>query len=219
LPVSAEVNGRRRYDAQGRRRRAEEKRTQMLDAARELFLAGGYHATTMEAIADRVGVSVESIYAAFGNKMRLFARAVDVAIVGDQLAIPLLQRDWVGEVRAEPSARTRLWMLTGVTTSVLSRVGPLHAIVRSLVDTDAELGAYKRRQDELRYKFQLEFVRLLEDSLRPGLNLEAARDIYWTVASPEVHHLLTVDRGWPNERYRDWLMSVLEPALLAQRGL
>jgi len=212
--MGAEVKARRRYDSEGRRRRADERRGAIIEAARELFLDRGYRATTVEAIAERAGVALETVYAGFGNKSKLVARVIDIAIAGDERELPLLERAWVAEVRAEADPRKRLRRLTAVTTAVLSRVGPLHALVRSAMHGDADLMSLKLRHDEMRYLGQLEFVRLLQDALRPGMTLEAARDIYWTVASPEVHHLLTVDRQWSSRRYQDWLTSVLEPALL-----
>jgi hypothetical protein len=49
----------RRYDAHGRRARADEARRRVLDAARRLFLDRGYAATTVAAVAADAGVSVE----------------------------------------------------------------------------------------------------------------------------------------------------------------
>ncbi|GAC1509064.1 MAG: hypothetical protein NVS1B3_10750 [Candidatus Dormibacteraceae bacterium] len=205
---------RRTYSSEGRRKRAEAKRLEILEIARDLFLQHGYRATTMEAIAQKAEVAAETVYAAFGNKSKLFTRVIDIAVVGDAREVPLLQREWVGQIKAEPDPRVRLLRLTELSASVLARVGPLHSLVRAVMEGDPEVAAIKLRQDELRYQGQLEFVRLLDGSLRPGLTLETARDIYWTVASPEVHHLLTIDRKWTRKRYQEWLMSVLEPALL-----
>lgn len=39
------------------------------------------------------GVAVETVYAGFGSKRDLLLAAVDVAVVGDDLKIPLAQRD------------------------------------------------------------------------------------------------------------------------------
>ncbi len=217
--MSAEVKARRRYNSEGRRRRADEKRREILVAARELFLERGYRATTMEGIAQRAATALETVYAGFGNKSKLFARVLDVAIVGDERDLALMERGWVAEVQAEPDPRARLRRIIAVTGEVLSRVGPLHALAVVAMDGDADLASLKQRQDELRYRTQLEFMRFLQDGLRQDLTLEAARDIYWAVASPEVQQLLTVDRQWSRTRYQEWLMSVLEPALLGPSEL
>ena len=50
------VNTRRRYDSSGHRKRARQTRDLITDAARQLFLADGYAATTVAAIAAAAGV-------------------------------------------------------------------------------------------------------------------------------------------------------------------
>jgi len=49
----------------------------ILAAATELFLSEGYLRTSMEAIADRAGVSKATLYTHFGNKAGLFEAIVD----------------------------------------------------------------------------------------------------------------------------------------------
>ena len=48
----------------------------MLDAACAVFAAQGFANTTMEAIASRAGTTKPTLYARFGAKDQLFARAV-----------------------------------------------------------------------------------------------------------------------------------------------
>ncbi len=66
-------------------------RRRIVDAATELFVAEGYGATTLEQIAARAGVAVQTVYFHFGNKRTVLKEAVDVAAVGvdqeDLLAI------------------------------------------------------------------------------------------------------------------------------------
>jgi len=50
--------------------------------------------------------------------------------------------------------------------------------------------------------------------LRDGMSEEDAATIAWAVASPEVHGLLRVGRGWTQERYREWLAATLTRTLL-----
>lgn len=48
-----------------------------LDAALAPFWKHGYEGTSMNALADAMGISMPSLYAAFGNKAALFAKVVD----------------------------------------------------------------------------------------------------------------------------------------------
>jgi hypothetical protein len=50
--------------------------------------------------------------------------------------------------------------------------------------------------------------------LRAGLTAEQAADSFSALASPELHHLLTVKRGWSQRRYARWLEQTVKAALL-----
>ena len=50
---------------------AEANRRKMIDAARECFVERGYAGTTIKAVAQRCGLSQESLYKTFGGKARL----------------------------------------------------------------------------------------------------------------------------------------------------
>src|SRR5687768_9797810 len=102
------VKSRRSYDATGRQEQARQTRRAVLESARRLFLDGGYTATTMAAIAAEAGVSVETVYKAFRTKPALLKAVLDVAIAGDDEPVPMLQRDLVRRIGAEPDARRKL---------------------------------------------------------------------------------------------------------------
>ena len=55
-----------------RRKRQAEKRTALLEAATVVFLAEGYAGTSMQAVADRAGVSKMTLYRHFKDKEELF---------------------------------------------------------------------------------------------------------------------------------------------------
>lgn len=57
------------------------KRAAILTAAKDLFVAHGYEATSMEAVADAAGVSKLTLYSHFGDKQGLFRESV--RLVGD----------------------------------------------------------------------------------------------------------------------------------------
>ncbi len=50
----------------------ERRRPEVLDAALELFLVGGYDGTSMQAVADKAGVTKPVVYACFDSKDELF---------------------------------------------------------------------------------------------------------------------------------------------------
>src|SRR3954464_14830702 len=55
------------------------RRTQLLGAAREVFVAQGYHAAGMDEIAERSGVSKPVLYQHFTGKLELYLALLDEA--------------------------------------------------------------------------------------------------------------------------------------------
>ena len=55
----------------------EERRATLLDAARDAFVVHGYHAASMEEIADRAGVSKPVLYQHFESKLELYLALLD----------------------------------------------------------------------------------------------------------------------------------------------
>lgn len=56
-----------------------ERRAQLLEAARSVFVDNGYHAAAMDQIADRAGVSKPILYKHFGSKLDLYLALLDYA--------------------------------------------------------------------------------------------------------------------------------------------
>ncbi len=67
-----------------RAEQSERNRALVLDAARRVFLARGYHAATVEEIADEAGFSRGVVYSRFGTKADLLLALLDRRI--DELA-------------------------------------------------------------------------------------------------------------------------------------
>jgi hypothetical protein len=82
----------------------------------------------------------------------------------------------------------------------------------------AQLYADIRRQ---RHTGQSRIVAALEaiGALDPSLDTGEAADMVYATMSPEVHRILTVERGWPADRYERWvarsLRALLRPDLIA----
>ena len=69
--------------ARPRAGRSPERRAQILDAAERAFAASGFHAASMDAIADAVGVGKPVLYRHFGSKEGLYGASLERA--GQQL--------------------------------------------------------------------------------------------------------------------------------------
>ena len=128
----------RRYDASRRQDQAHQNRAAVLAAARELFLADGYPATTMAAVARAAGVSSQLVYKTFGNKPGLVKALFDVAIAGDDEPVRMLDRESLARVRAEPDPHVKLRLYadfvagtSAVRPAALPAAGPDHLFTQS----------------------------------------------------------------------------------------
>src|ERR1700722_12365070 len=97
----------RSYDNSRRTEAARQTRGSRVDAARDLSTESGYPATTLAAIASRAGVSVQTVYFQFGNKLAVLKDVVNQAVAGDDEALPLRDRDWGRPILEEPDPRTK----------------------------------------------------------------------------------------------------------------
>jgi TetR/AcrR family transcriptional repressor of mexJK operon len=64
------------------RPKSEQKGEAILHAAGELFLSAGYQGTSMDAVAQRAGVSKQTVYSHFANKEELFKACIRGKVTG-----------------------------------------------------------------------------------------------------------------------------------------
>ena len=215
--MSPPVKPRRRYDSSRRQEQARHNRWAVLQAARQLFLERGFAATTMPAIASTAGVSVQTVYKAFGNKPRLAKAVFDVAMAGDDEPVPMLQRASLGRVRDERDPRQRFRLYGEFLAEVAPRHVPVQLVIRDAASSDPEAQAVWAELQAERLNGMMLFARALHDdgNLRPGISISEARDVLWTYNSAELYQLLAIERGWSPKRYGRWIADALIAALVA----
>jgi AcrR family transcriptional regulator len=209
----------RAYDSSRRRERARETRRQILAAARALFLADGYKATTMTAIAAAAGVSVETLYGTWGSKAGLVRALLREGLRGDEDAPPLEQSEAIKAVIAEPDPRRQLELYGSLLGEIQPKIAPIVRLLREGASSDGQLAEAYGQHKRDRLEAMQRFASLLQShgALRRGLTTEQARDILWTLNSSDVYELLVNERGWSAQRYGRWIAEALAAALLAPR--
>ncbi len=210
-----DVKSTRRYDASRRRSRALRTRTAVLQAAERLFLSDGYAATTIAAVATAAGVSVETIYKAFGGKPGLVRAIRDRALKGEG-PVPAEQRsDELQARESDPRELIRGW--GALTAEVAPRVAPILLLVRSAATVDPGLAGLRHELDADRLVRMTHNARTLAEAghLRAGVKLEDAADVLWTCSSPDLYELLVLMRGWPLDRYARFVADAMIAGLLA----
>lgn len=211
------VNEGRTYHSPLRAAQARQTRRAVVASARELFLAQGYAATTIAAVARHAGVSPDTIYGTLGSKIGLLKAVLDVTIGGDDEDVAVLDRAGPQALRAEPDQRRQIALFATGVTGQLERLRPMDDILRGAAAVDpaaAELRAdlqLRQRREAMRA-----FVGWIaaNGAFRDGLSEDEGAAIVWTLASPEVHAMLRDVWGWPADRYADWLRDTLTASLL-----
>jgi AcrR family transcriptional regulator len=200
-------------DGQARTRLA---RAAVAGAARTLFLERGYAGTTIEAISDLSDVPSATVYRLFSSKLGILKALLGVSIAGDDKAVPLQDRPHVRALLADPDPRNQLSGFAGITRGIMSRTEPVHRILVSAAGSDPDAAALLAEQTRHRQQGQAQIARSLAraGALRPKLRERDAADIIHALMSPEVYRLLVGDRGWPPERYEQWLKEILIDQLL-----
>lgn len=209
----------RRYDNTARHAQSRETRQRIIDAARDLIVAGGYRATTIADVARTAGVHVDTVYELAGRKPILLRELIERAISGTDGAVLAGDRDYVKAIRAEPDPAIKLTIYASAVRHIQPRLAPLLLALRDASATESEAKQIWREISDRRARN----MRMLADDLeaasglRPGLSIDEAADVIWATNSSELYVLLTVERGWSLDRYERWLADTWHRLLLCER--
>jgi len=206
----------RSYDASGRREQAQARRRAVVVAARALFERDGFRPTTIAAVAERAGVSAESIYKGFGTKAALAKAVFDLVVAGDDEPVPVWRRSEADAIRVEPDVRRKIVMYTRGLAARQQRSAKVQILIRDGAHTDESLAALWQQLLAERLTGMTMLGRHLIESgqLREGIELDEVRDVLWTYTAVELYELLVVERGWPLDRYADWIGRAVTAALV-----
>ncbi|GAA3012834.1 helix-turn-helix domain-containing protein [Streptosporangium longisporum] len=207
--MSAEPD-RRRYESLRRATQARETRAEIARAAHRLFVSQGWAATTVREVAQEAGVSVPTVYAAYGNKAGLTRALADAADLSADVPRMLEELETFAK-----DPRRQLAAMAAYDRRLFERAGDVIALVREAARTEPELAtAYhdgRRRGDETRV---LVFSSWPEGVLRRGLDVRSAVDVYAALCTVDVYVTLTVERGWSPDRVERWWSEALARELL-----
>lgn len=195
---------------------ARETRHRVIGAAHELFLEQGFPATTIRQVAERAGVSAETVYKGFRGKAGLLKAAYDVAMAGDDEPTPIAQRPEARAVQAATTPAGASAAYADLAETLVGRAGPLTRVVLAGRGASAEVAEFAETIDAERLAGAGAVVGhwAANGWLRPGMSTERARDVTWMLTSPAVY-VMSVDRGWTTREYRDWLADALASLVLA----
>jgi len=214
--LTSKTQTRRVYNSSRRKEQALQTRHQIVEAARDLFIERGYAGATIDAIAQKAGVAPETVYAVFGSKRAILSRLFEVSLVGDDLPIPLLERRGPQAAMSETDQHRQIELFADDIYNIISRVAPLFEIMHAAAKTEPEIAEMLENILNARVQGMMAFVRALMKNgpLRSGVTPERAAETVWTLTSAEVFTLLKTNRGWSEEKHKQWLVDSLTRLLL-----
>jgi AcrR family transcriptional regulator len=186
-------------------------RDRLLQAAGEQFPAHGYTGTTVTRLAAAAGVSVQTLYLAWGSKRALLRGYMENALSGGDGSPEDAARRFAGL-----PPRERLAELATLVTQVAERAATGWSLYRDAAAVDPEIAADWNELQLLRHRL---ISRVLGDipasALTDGLTIKTAIDTAWTIASPESYDLLVHRLGYQLNEFHDWMKQNLTTAILA----
>jgi AcrR family transcriptional regulator len=204
----------RRYDSSGRLAQALRNRAAILDAAQRQFFERGYAAATVASIAQEAGVSVETVYKAFGGKAELVGAIYERGLVGRREASVYERSDAMREDETNPRKIIRYW--AGLIAELGPDVSPIRLLMRSAADSDPHVAKVLEKSDDERIERMRHNSRFLarRGYLRAGVTAAEAADVLWVCTSAELYELLVQRRGWSLRRFERFVGDLLVSALL-----
>ena len=204
---------RRRYDNSRRQADAEARQRRIVEAATTLFMNQGFAGTSIDQIAAAADVSSQSVYGTFGSKAAVLSRAIDVAVVGDYTAVPLADRL---PLLTDPSREQRRAYFATVAHFVRAlheRVAPLMRVLEQSVATGQGLAELRQRIFRDMRAVAPVWIKHLGSALNPGVTIDEAADVMFTLQSPYVYSTL-IELGWTPDQYERWLADAVPRLLL-----
>jgi AcrR family transcriptional regulator len=201
----------RRYNSARRQEQARQNQERMIDAAARLFAERGYAATSLTEVAAEAGIAVQTLYAAFGTKANLLKHAIDAALAGDHLPVPMMERDFARQMIAEPDPRKVLAIYAAHVREVAERAGGLLLAAWTASASDPAASELITELDAQRMRgmtaaaSDIAAKAIQAGCLADGITEDDIRDALWAFNSPQLYGLLLHDRGWSPDHFQAWL--------------
>jgi AcrR family transcriptional regulator len=208
----------RQYNSTRRREQADQTRQAILRAAYDLFVANGYGRTTVTDIAQRAGVAVETVYAAFGNKATVLRRAWFLTFRGDEADVPLYDRAEMQAILAEADLPTRIRKYAAFVTATNRRIAPLYAALQGAAASEPAAADMLDEYRERRLDVATKYARAAAATGRLAVAEAECRDVLFATMDGALWHRLVGERGWTDKRYANWLADLWLSQLITARA-
>jgi AcrR family transcriptional regulator len=206
----------RAYHSPRREQAARETRLAVLAAARQQFVEHGYAGTSLAAIAHSADVSLATVKLVAGTKAQLLVAAVQGIMRRQEPSLPLVEQPWWREMLAQRDPVRLLREFASIVCGGLEGQAELFEVVWQAAASEPELAELEERASLGRWSDVRQVAQALSQlgALRGHLDVDAAADIIWALASPQMFRPLVRRRGWSAQRWQEWLVESLAVQLL-----
>jgi hypothetical protein len=134
---------------------------------------------------------------------------------GDDQPIAFADRPAVRAARAETDPAAMLNAFARIAREFMERSSAIQHVLATAAQVDAEAAGLLAEIRRQRHTGQSRIVTALQarDALDPGLDTSQAADMVYALLSPDVHRILTIERGWDADRYERWIARSLSSLL------
>lgn len=181
-------------------------------AARDLFLERGYTATTIDAISERAGVSISTVYSIYKSK-RGILRAIR-----EDWHLQSGQREIYERAIAEQQPEKQLQLAAHATRRQWETSLAMITIYTGAATADPEAAEELEVALAGRRKNLAAFIRTIAPGLRPDIDIDRATAIYLALTRSELFQELVEIAGWSPDDYEMWLAKTLIWQLLAHHA-
>jgi AcrR family transcriptional regulator len=199
----------RPYRSRVRAEQSAQTRQRIAAAAQELFLQDGFAGTTVARIAERAGVAVPTVYAAFGSKgaiVRALLAQMEHSVDGAA---------WQERIAGEPDPHLKLAAFAQWTTVLLSSS---KAVIRAAqgASGDPAINELRAEGDRVRRESLRAVIASLAQAgaLVAGLSEDRALDRAWMLTGVELYLGATEGCNWSDQEYQRWLTALLQDQLV-----
>ena len=182
-----------------------------------MFTTRGFHGATVEAIANQAGVSPQTVYFTFNNKVKLISAVIDAAVMGPEETTPQEQDWWQAMLdEADPTRSLRVFIRGA--GPAFARASSISDVLAAAARTDYEVMEIFKYHEALRREGFAQVLDALaaKGPLRQDQPRDRLLDAFLVVYGDATYYQLTTHMGWSHDEVIDWLCEFLPSVLLNQ---
>ena len=212
------AEARRPYRSTLREEQARATRRAIVEAGAALFVERGFAGTTVDAIAERAGVSRKTVFTSVGGKVAVLKDAFDWALAGDDAPVPLGDRPAVRDFLTETDPATAVEKWARVMSEIAGRLAYIHPALVAAADVDPEAAELNETSERNRLHGARAFVRHLREigGLREDVSVKRGAAVAALLMDPLGYRRLVLGDGWREKEYAVWVARMAAASLLRE---